>query len=544
MAPPLESSALPATTLGLAARTAQLLRQTSGPARTPAGGSGANNTTFDSLLAGQTPDPVLNQDTSSRTDAPVSIAAPATSQRAGYSAAAADLFPEMLPGAARVPGVAPSPTVSLSPLVDRGADTATAHSGLPHRGQEQQPVDAAPAAAPLVEVSGCFAPPPVQVSPTVPFEAPRAPVAPNTSPLPKAAPGVSLVPATSTGLVPAAEAAAAPAIAMPAPIDGVTILRQERHLAAPVASPAAQPHVSDVPAPVPVLTSSGVEQPGQVNPDAGTGVQALKPLALPTAGGSQIAASDGDAATKSASNGLTRAGFATVISGWSTFSKPQQGSTAQAPSPGEIGVSDPSASQISSGAAPASFAALPAFQQVVAAVKDQIEAHRAAPANSGAAGPTSQAAVSDPVQVLVVRLHPEELGEVKVRLTLAEGSISVRVEAQQRSAAEALQMQRNELVEGLKGSGYSVGGISIHEAAGTASAQGPSSGSSSDRWVAAGQGTATGPGGSNGGMTGGSSDSSPRGGQSNRSPQNAQQAAVGQPMAVEAGTPAKSGVFL
>lgn len=551
MAASIGASTASAATAGLATSVARSLQQKNDPNLSPVGGNLGNGDTFASLLAGQSTSPTSTPGSPSSVDATAATVASAIDHGMAGMTTAADALPAMPPAAADLSPVALSSPISLSDYVGKsaGAGTTTGSSRPEKRAQERQQPDAAPVAVPLVDLMGTLAPMPmampvqVQASPSMSSEA--SPTV-DTQTLPqsgKETAGVPLVQAAGAGAVPPPAVEVAANIT-PAAVERVTVLRQERHLAVPAPGSAADPLAAKGPISFPGLATSGGTAPDPARSDAGMVLSIPKPLDSPKRSGSQVAASADVATTNSAPKGLTRGGLASVLSDWSTFSKPWQGASTGASSSRPTDVFETAASPVSGDAALASAGSVPAFQQVLAAVKDHIETHGAPVASPGGAEPSGQLTTSDPVRVLVVRLQPEDLGEVKVRLTLQDGSISIRVEAKERSAAEFLQSQRSDLVEGLKSSGYSVDAVSIHAAADMAAPQNPSSGSSSQSGAAAGQGSPMGPGTNDGGMPRGGGDGSARGGQSSGPQQIAEPVSAGQSIAGEVDTSARSGVYL
>lgn len=88
-----------------------------------------------------------------------------------------------------------------------------------------------------------------------------------------------------------------------------------------------------------------------------------------------------------------------------------------------------------------------------------------------------------PVKVLRIQLHPADLGEVTVRLTLRQDGLEVQVEATRHDTVRMVEKNREALSDMLRSAGYSVEALTVRAAgesfAGAASQQAGAGGSSS-----------------------------------------------------------------
>jgi chemotaxis protein MotD len=87
------------------------------------------------------------------------------------------------------------------------------------------------------------------------------------------------------------------------------------------------------------------------------------------------------------------------------------------------------------------------------------------PTHIAASGIASGANTTDSIKVLTVQLEPRELGQVRLRLTLSEGVLQVRVEAQDAQTAKMLLDQSGVLQRLLGFAGYAVDSLTVQQQA-------------------------------------------------------------------------------
>lgn len=168
---------------------------------------------------------------------------------------------------------------------------------------------------------------------------------------------------------------------------------------------------------------------------------------------------------------------------------------------------------------PEAGALLRVADQLVAQARELASA--TAPA-SGAATPLPERS-GGPVRILRLQLQPEELGLVTARLRIVGGVLELRLTADRQQSVEALQRDRDGLIESLRQAGYKAEIASIefsrppaaHQAmASGGSGQGQPSGQGSPNGQASGSGSGSGQGSDGAGTSGSGSDQPGQGGAS------------------------------
>jgi len=99
------------------------------------------------------------------------------------------------------------------------------------------------------------------------------------------------------------------------------------------------------------------------------------------------------------------------------------------------------------------------MQQVIARVRDAVAAD--APAAAATANVTETYVASAPVKVLRVELHPVELGEVTVRLSMKGDVVHVHLEAARHETAALLGHDKDALAQALNGAGLVFDGMTV-----------------------------------------------------------------------------------
>ena len=99
------------------------------------------------------------------------------------------------------------------------------------------------------------------------------------------------------------------------------------------------------------------------------------------------------------------------------------------------------------------------MQQVIARVRDAVAAD--APAATATANVTETYVASAPVKVLRVELHPVELGEVTVRLSMKGDVVHVHLEAVRHETAALLGHDKDALAQALHGAGLVFDGMTV-----------------------------------------------------------------------------------
>lgn len=115
----------------------------------------------------------------------------------------------------------------------------------------------------------------------------------------------------------------------------------------------------------------------------------------------------------------------------------------------------------------APVARLTPVQQVAAAVGTELMAADAPPPASVPAEAPSRQAASGPLKVLHVKLEPEELGTVVVKMRMVDQSLELELVARKRETAELLEKDKDALTRVLRASGYAPDVVTVTAASAT-----------------------------------------------------------------------------
>lgn len=130
----------------------------------------------------------------------------------------------------------------------------------------------------------------------------------------------------------------------------------------------------------------------------------------------------------------------------------------------------PSIDQIFAASAKPAQAQTSAADQVRSGVLDSLSGSNADPTQSTpGTAPSSRPTTTPVLRTLDLTLSPEDLGSVKLRLSLKSNSLAIEAEASKATTAKLLSDDRASLERGLRDAGYDVSSMKITDASATAS---------------------------------------------------------------------------